>query len=365
MSGRIALVTEVAAPYRIPVFNELSRLLSGRLEVIFINESESRRDWRLDPDRVEFDYRVLGGIQFSVPYRGDRQPVYLAPPLLPRLLKERYEAVVVGGWNHLESVWAVSYRRLRNIRLVLWSETPLLGPLPRRPIRALWKRAVIRASDAYVAPGPSAAAYLEALDAPPDRIELAPNAVDTDFWSTGDDGGRREESGLVLLYSGRLVPSKGLDLAFAALAQSRLAGRATLLVAGEGPARAELEAAAPAGTRFLGAQTPTQLRSLYHGADMLVFPSRYDPWGLVVNEAACGSLAAVASDGAGATRDLISDGVNGLVVKAGDVGSLRAAFDRLAEEPGLPRRLGEAAAAISVTNSPQACAAGLHRAIEP
>jgi glycosyltransferase involved in cell wall biosynthesis len=229
----------------------------------------------------------------------------------------------------------------------------------------MWKRRVIRSSDSYVVPGPSAAAYLEALGARRERISLAPNTVDTAFWSA-DDGTERKagEGEVVLLYSGRLVPSKGLDLAFTALTQSRLAGRATLLVAGDGPARRELEGTAPAGARFLGVQSPTQLRSLYRSADMLVFPSRYDPWGLVVNEAACASLAAVASDGAGATRDLIRDGENGLVVRAGDVGSLRAAFDRLADEPSLPRALGDAAAAISVTNSPQACAAGLRRAIE-
>ena len=36
---------------------------------------------------------MLGGLQFSVPLRGDRQPIYLAPPLLPRLLRGGFDAV--------------------------------------------------------------------------------------------------------------------------------------------------------------------------------------------------------------------------------------------------------------------------------
>ena len=366
MSGRVALVTEVAAPYRIPVFNELDELLGGRLDVIFISETESRRDWRLPEEEIAFRHHVLGGVQFSVPYRGDRQPVYLARPLLPLLLRRRYGTVVVGGWNHLESLWALLYAKGWRRRLVLWSETPLLGEVPRRPLRSAWKRAVIGASDAFVVPGPSAGRYLVAHGADSERIFVAPNAVDTAFW--GDDPGAapaRESIGIVLLYSGRLVASKGLDLAFAALARSRLAGRAELLVAGDGPERDALEAAAPPGVRFLGPQTPAELRALYHRADMLLFPSRYDPWGLVVNEAACASLAAIASDSAGATRDLLEDGKNALVFRGGDGESLRQAFDRLADDPSLAARLGRAAAGIAATNSPAACAAGLLRAIEP
>lgn len=365
MNGRVALVTEVAAPYRIPVFNRLSTLLDERLEVIFISETESRRDWCLDEDQVQFPYHVLGGMQFSVPYRGDRQPVYLARPLLPLLARRRYETVVVGGWNHIESFWAALYTRSSSRRLVLWSETPLLGPIPRRPLRSAWKRTVIRASDAYAVPGSSAGAYLQAHGAPSEHISIAPNAVDTAFWSAGTRSRAATGSEVVLLYSGRLVESKGLDIAFAAFRNSRLFSRATLLVAGDGPARAKLEAAAPAGTRFLGAQSPTQLRKLYHAADMLVFPSRYDPWGLVVNEAACASLAAVASDGSGVARDILRDGKNALVTRAGDVDSMRLAFDRIADDPSLAGMLGRAATAIMQSHSPENCAAGLLAAIEP
>jgi glycosyltransferase involved in cell wall biosynthesis len=160
------------------------------------------------------------------------------------------------------------------------------------------------------------------------------------------------------------VPAKGVDVALDAFAGSRLRGAARFLVAGDGPERAELERRAVEGVEFLGPQTPESLRRLYHSADVLVFPSRYDPWGLVLNEAACAGLAAVASDGAGATRDLLRDGENGLVVSAGDVAAMRVAFDRFADDPPLAERLGTAAARISETNSPAACAEGIASALD-
>lgn len=364
MTPRVAIVTEVIAPYRIPVFNELSDMLEGELEVFFINETESRRDWTIARDRIHFAYQVLGGFQFSVPLRGDRQPVYLAPPPLARLLRGRFDVVIVGGWNHFECYWALVWARLRRRRFVLWSETPLLeAALPRRPLRTALKRTVVRMADAYAVPGPSAARYLMELGALEAVIHLAPNAVDVDYWSQRPpDATRRDPARPLLLYSGRLVKSKGLDVALAAFASSRLAESARIVVAGDGPERAALERHAPARVEFIGACDADTLRRLYNEASILLFPSLYDPWGLVLNEAACAGLAAVASDGAGATRDLIRDGENGLVVRAGDVDSFRVALDRLASDPMLAARLGEAACQLRKTHSPAMCALGLRQA---
>lgn len=365
MSRRVALVTEVIAPYRIPVFNELAALLDGGLHVFFIAETEGRRDWPVLRDEIRFRYDVLGGLDFTVPYRGDRQPVYLAPPLLPRLVRGKFDTVLLGGWNHLEAYWSLAYCLLRRARLALWSETPLLGSTPpRRPLRSALKRLVIRAADAYAVPGPSAGRYLEAFAASPERIHHAPNAVDNDFWSTRPDEATVDDMDRpVLLYVGRLVESKGVVDALAAFAASELAGRASFLIAGDGPERGALEARAPAGVSFLGACDRNRLRALYHSADLLVVPSRYDPWGLVVNEAACAGLPALGSGSAGAARDLIRDGENGLLFPGGDVGALRRAFDRIAREPGLLDSLRPGAAAIAARSTPEACAAGLRAAI--
>jgi glycosyltransferase involved in cell wall biosynthesis len=362
MSAPVALVTEIIAPYRIPVFNELSDLLDGRLEVVFINESESRRDWTIPTEEIRFRYHVLGGLQLGVPYRGDRQPVYLAPPLLPRLLRRRFGTVVVGGWNHLECYQALAYCKLRQRRFVLWSETPLLGPLPQRRARNALKRLVVGAADAYAVPGTSAGAYLEALGADPAAVSLAPNAVDVEYWSR-QPAAPAELRRPALLYAGRLIESKGVDLALRAFARSRLAGSWSFTLAGDGPDRARLEQLAVPGVEFLGSCDRDRLRALYHGADALVFPSRYDPWGLVLNEAACAGLAPVASDGAGATRDLVVDGENGLVFAAGDEDALVRALDRLADDPGLAVALGSRFAAVARTHTPAACARGLAEAI--
>jgi glycosyltransferase involved in cell wall biosynthesis len=360
---RSAVVTEIVAPYRIPVFNELSELLGGRLHVIFISETEGRRSWPVHLDQIRFSYEILGGLRTTVPLRGDRQPVYLARPIVGRLERGGFDSVLVGGWNHLECYETLAWCRARGRRFCLWSETPLVDGVPSRPLRTLLKRAVVSRARAVAVPGISAARYLVARGADRDRISLAPNAVENDFWSVRPpELPRREQT--TLLYVGRLVRSKGVDVALKAFGTSRLSGHAELLIAGDGPAREGLERLGVPGVRFLGRQDRESLRVLYHSADLLVFPSRYDPWGLVVNEAACAALPAIASDGTGAGRDAVLDGVNGLRVTAGSVASLRAALDRVADDPSLPARLRTGAAELAATHTPAICAAGLRDALE-
>jgi glycosyltransferase involved in cell wall biosynthesis len=98
------------------------------------------------------------------------------------------------------------------------------------------------------------------------------------------------------------------------------------------------------------ALAPPALRDAYAASDVLVLPSIptrtfREPWGLVVNEAMNRRLPVIASDAVGAAAGgLVQDGHNGLVVAAGDVGALAAAVGRLAQDPQLRVRLGEAGA---------------------
>ncbi|KQM63486.1 alpha-mannosyltransferase [Sphingomonas sp. Leaf17] len=91
------------------------------------------------------------------------------------------------------------------------------------------------------------------------------------------------ERGPVQLYVGRIAIEKNV----AAFLESRVPG--TKVVIGDGPARADLERRFPAAI-FLGVKTGADLAAAYAAADVLVFPSRTDTFGLVMIEAlACGT----------------------------------------------------------------------------
>jgi len=137
-----------------------------------------------------------------------------------------------------------------------------------------------------------------------------------------------------------------LDL-LRAFAASAVPG-AHLIFAGDGPLREEIKSEANAlglsgQVHFVGFANQTQLPGIYRAADLMVLPSEYEPFGVVVNEAMlCGCPAAV-SDRVGAGDDLISSGKNGFVFPFGNIESLAAILKETLTSPQLLRELGDAA----------------------
>lgn len=142
-----------------------------------------------------------------------------------------------------------------------------------------------------------------------------------------------------------LVPRKGVDVLLRALAG--LPGsppRSVLLVAGDGPARAELEALAQAlglgaRARFLGARTDKA--ELLAACDVFALASRAEGLGVAALEAMAAGRAVVATR-VGGLGEAVVDGRTGLLVPPDDPAALAAALARLCDDPALRARLAAA-----------------------
>ena len=147
--------------------------------------------------------------------------------------------------------------------------------------------------------------------------------------------GLRERLGLegcVFLYVGRLEREKGLDV----LVEAMDGVRGEVVLVGSGPLELELRSRA----RVVGQLGRDELVPWYAAADVLVLPSRSEPWGMTLNEGAAAGLPLVATDAVGAAHDLIEPGVNGFRVPAENVAALREALRALASDEELRRRAG-------------------------
>jgi glycosyltransferase involved in cell wall biosynthesis len=187
---------------------------------------------------------------------------------------------------------------------------------------------------------------LVARGVPADRIAVVHPGVDASRYTPDPAAGRSAPPRFV--YLGRLKRYKGVDLVLRALARAHHdRPDLELDIAGAGDDRPRLERlAAELGlgdrARFLGyVDEATKLR-LLRGATANVFPSPKEGWGITVMEAAACATPSVASDSPG-LRDSVRDGHTGLLVPHGDVERLAAAMLRLAADPSLVERLGNAA----------------------
>jgi glycosyltransferase involved in cell wall biosynthesis len=271
---------------------------------------------------------------------------------------KRCAVLHLAGWGHPLLLLAMMLATVRRIPIFLESDTQLPAREPR------WKKAikgllypVMFALPFRLLPGGSRqAAYMRHYGARPERILVARMTVDVTAIAREVDsrGARRgairaklglRDDDVVFLYVGRLTASKGV----AVLVQAFLgvAGRhpgASLLVVGDGDARGSVEAAALQCDRILlpGRQGQDGLLDVYAAADVLVVPSLFEPWGLVVNEGMAAGLPVIATDAVGAGDDLVRHGVNGMRVGTGDAKALEGAMEDLLAETGLRAGMGRA-----------------------
>ncbi len=162
------------------------------------------------------------------------------------------------------------------------------------------------------------------------------------------EGGRAGEPGrLRIVATGSLIWRKGFEFLVVAVGRLVAAGvDVSVEVVGEGRDRGRLVAAARDGgvgerVRLVGRLSPVEVRERLWGADVLVLPSVSEGISNAVLEAMATGLAVVTTD-CGGMVEVVSDGVEGLVVPVRDVGALVEALGRLAADPGLRDRMGRA-----------------------
>jgi glycosyltransferase involved in cell wall biosynthesis len=373
---KLVIVTEIIAPYRIPVFNALALRREIDLRVIFLAENDpSLRQWRVYKDEIKFSYEVLP----SWRRRFGRHNVLINRGVLSALNKIRPNVLLCGGYNYLASWESAFWARVHRVPLLLWSESTALDRRRGHRLVEFMKARFLSLCRAFVVPGRSSLQYLKDLGIRDQRIFTAPNAVDTRLFAALAEQASRDEFQVrarhslplrYFLYVGRWVRAKGVFDLVQAYAQldDEVRAKVGLVFVGDGADRSELIERAlritPGTIQFPGFVHREGLAELYALADALIFPTHSDPWGLVVNEAMSCGLPVIVTRVAGCMADLVQDGWNGFVVPPGNPSQLAAAMARLAGDSELRMEMGSRSKDRVRAYSPAAWAEGLVKAVE-
>jgi glycosyltransferase involved in cell wall biosynthesis len=185
---------------------------------------------------------------------------------------------------------------------------------------------------------PALGEHASALEPYRDRLRVIPFGIDPAAWRTGLNGGPP-----FVLFAGRHVPYKGVDVLLRALQGTGIA----TVIAGDGPMRGAWEALArelgvDAHVRFTGEVPDAELRRLMETCAVAVLPSvtRAEAFGYVQLEAMACAKPIVSTDVPSGVSWVNQHERTGLVVPAGDAGALRAAIQRLMADDALRHRFG-------------------------
>ena len=190
----------------------------------------------------------------------------------------------------------------------------------------------------------------------PDRVSVLPNPSPI-LGELGERGELRRQFGLngsTLAFAGRLTAQKSLERALQAVAG---ADGVQLVIAGEGPERESLETQSRElgiadRVAFLGALPREQIVELFHAADATILSSSWENFPHTVVEALAVGTPVIAME-VGGVAEVLHDGVNGLVVAAGDTDALTEAVRRYFADDELRARLRAAAAPSVAAYAPE------------
>ncbi|HUW84753.1 MAG TPA: glycosyltransferase family 4 protein [Phycisphaerae bacterium] len=331
--------------------------------VLAIAEGLSRRGvpweiWHPDPTFVNkmlarLTRRAVGGSVVALDVAGPADHLwgqFRSARRQFRSLKERFSLLMNESTPGLFAVAAIAGRAAGAHRVV--NVTHWIGDDCARNwsggTLGLWKahpfakmRTVTAASSAFVTPSMFAARTLvDWFRVPMRKVHVIPHGVPRPLQAAGGNGGVRE-----LAFLGRLSHEKGLDVLLRALALLPERLPFHLTVAGDGPLRHELgELASELGLngRVTWLGFCEHITDVLHRADVCVVPSRTESFGLAVVEAMAAGVACVASC-TGGIKEMITNGVDGLLVAPDDPQALAERLEALLVDGQMRKALGRAA----------------------
>ncbi len=373
---RLLIVATHVVQYSSPLFRQMAQHPQLDIEVAYCSLRGAEGGMDADFGReVRWDVPLLDGFAWTLLPNRARRPGpghfwgFLNTALWTKLRSGHYEAVFLSTGYRCATFWiGLLAAKLNGVAVLFGTDAISVAPRDGAPWKALVKRWfwrwLFRLADQVTAPSTGTKELMLSLHIPEERIALTPYVVDNQWWITQAATVNRQTvreqwkvpaNSTVLLFCAKLQPWKRpLDVlhAFAKINDPNV----VLVFAGDGPLQSQIKREAEElkvadRVRLLGFVNQSELPSVYRSSDVLVLPSEYEPFGVVVNEALlCGCVAAV-SDRVGAGRDLIRPD-NGFIFPCGDVNRLAQILHQIVCNPGILQKMSNSSQKLMEEWSP-------------
>jgi len=373
--NKVFLITNIPTPYRIPLFNELDKQLEEKglkLKVIFGSLGYRHRKWEIDLSECKFDFKILPSQCVAL---FNHEKVLFTYRGLLRLIKKENPKIIISNAFSIATTKIWLYSWFRRIRYIIWSGAIESKKRPDSKLRKIQRKLLIKRAAGFIAYGKKAKEYLINLGASPEGIEIGINTVDHNFFC---EKVKKVRAGLDitnnpknLLFVGHLIKRKRPNLLLE-LAEILAKKRRDFIlkIVGDGPEKKNLVRLADRlgiseFVTFEGYKQKEELIPYYAEADCFLFPSEHDVWGLVLAEAMAAGLPCIATLHAGATCDLILNGITGFAVDFENTTEVVRKIEMILDNGRYARSIGkEASRFIAEHANLSDCARGFIRAIE-
>lgn len=324
---RVAIITNIPAPYRVDFFDYLKKHYRDyQFTIIYSSRNEDNRNWEIEQEKMENSI-FLESKTIKIKKRYDNYYLHIPVGVSKELDKIKPD-VVVGSEYNPTVIQALHYCKRKKIPFISWTDGTLFSERNRNFVQKFLRKYVAAKADAYIASSTKSKEAQIYYGADAEKCHISYLSVDVDKYIQKPQG---QGNGKILCV-GSLIERKGVDLLLRALAKTNC--DYSLYLAGDGAEKENLRTLAENlhicdKVHFLGQLKREELIKHYGDSELFVFPTREDCFALVILEAICSGLPIVCSKYADGAYDLIEEGKNGYIVDPYDEEEFAACIEKL------------------------------------
>ncbi len=308
---KVAMVTNIPAPYRIQVYEYLVMHRDLDFCVFYCSGREPDREWDLRDSSVK---QAFFKEKFFT-YRG--KFVHCNPDVWSALAVFQPDVIITTGFNPTFLV-AYAYARLHGAKHIAMTDGTDTTEATLTAVHRFVRRRVYAGTKAFIGASVGSFALYRSYGIPDEKMFQSHLCANNDaFVGQNNVRGKRYD----FVFSARFVPGKNplFALEVAQAVAQRLGRKVSILLLGSGEMIDEMRQAAEAmrtdvDATFAGFVKQADLPALYASASVLLFPTQLDTWGVVANEACAAGLPVLVTPMAGVAHELVVHDDNGFVL---------------------------------------------------
>jgi len=341
----LAVITTHPQYYQVPIFQTITKKKLFNLDVYYASSEGAKISNCNEFGRViEWDTPLLKDHNYFISKNQKKHisSFFLSYFNLKKfLVKKNYNAILICGWNNIFYLKSFFLGLFFKIPLILRVETNNNRNIPfiKKIIKYFLLFFYLRCFDYFLYIGKRNKNFYKSYNIPNNKLFYAPYSADSNFYFKKNTKLKFFEKTInpqkkkIILFVGKLIERKNpkafLDLALTFKNSDDL----LFILVGDGNlmsyCKNYIEDNKLQNIKLVGFKNRKEIRDIYKISYLLVMPSKYETWGLVVNEAMACKLPAIVSNSCGCCDDLIKNNFTGFVYKEGNFADLKRKFDKL------------------------------------
>ncbi|MEO6190180.1 MAG: glycosyltransferase family 4 protein [Saprospiraceae bacterium] len=339
----LSFYTNIPTPYQEDFFNALNKICE--FKAVYYAKTESDRNW--ENNLASYKLRYLKNsfvVQIIQKWFKD---FHFSWGVFSLSMNEPAQWIILGGnYFAVNNLIAAIILKMRGKRLAFFTEKIKDGKSFKFWLKKMYLRYFLGHIDVIIYIGECAKESYHSYGFSRIKSIIIPYNIDIDLFDKRNlDLKKLDEikdnlnvdGRIVILSSGSLIQRKGMDIVIDCFnsMEDTYRDRISLLILGSGEEEIKLKSKVISNQiKFLGFKQKNEIPYYFAISDIFLFCSRYDGWGLVINEAIASELAIISSDAVGAS-EYIREGINGFVIKNEDIAGYNVAICKLLDSSEL------------------------------